>query len=437
MRHAIALAVLAVVLAPLEARADTVGTTFPPGFPTIEDASLRVPVIGFGGRGRAGHVPVIFLHGNNDTPYPNPCNSSFGHIRDFAQYFADHGYAPGELWGLGYQGDQCDLLTTPTNKSGPAHSTIANVPDLRAFVHAVLDYTGAAQVDVVGHSLGATLTREWMRQDDAYGVVRTLVSVDGPNHGIINCSPSAMNYFQADGAGGFNPDSAICTEYGSDHTPLLLRLNAGDETPAPTRYVALVNSDKSFVYYSKQDGVFPAVPAEDRDGRPHDFSRSALLAGATTFGFTDQGRYDQALQASHTGIVNSPEVWRTAFDALAPTGPPTAGTGPSPAARPKPRLAARVRPRRDRRPPYRFRLSGRVIPPAGAARSKACRGVVSIAVRRRGLTLATRRARVGRRCQWHSRVTVRGARGRVRISIRFFGNAAIAGASVSRVVRAG
>jgi hypothetical protein len=51
------------------------GTTFPADFPIIRDASLGAPVIGFGSRqGRVERVPVIFLHGNNDTPYPTTCN---------------------------------------------------------------------------------------------------------------------------------------------------------------------------------------------------------------------------------------------------------------------------------------------------------------------------------------------------------------------------
>jgi hypothetical protein len=71
-----------------------------------------VPVIGFGApRGRHSHsnsrlhVPVIFLHGNNDTPFPTACNP-FGNMHDMAQFFLDNGYAANELWGLGYQGDQ-------------------------------------------------------------------------------------------------------------------------------------------------------------------------------------------------------------------------------------------------------------------------------------------------------------------------------------------
>ena len=40
-----------------------VGTTFPPGFPVIENFYLGVPVIGFGAQGKVNRVPVIFLHG--------------------------------------------------------------------------------------------------------------------------------------------------------------------------------------------------------------------------------------------------------------------------------------------------------------------------------------------------------------------------------------
>jgi len=122
----------------------TVGTTLPSDFPVIIDISLGVPVIGFGAAGPVQRTPVIFLHGNNDTPFPTACNP-FGSIHNFAQFFADQGYSPSELWGLGYQGDQCDLIANPTNRSGIAHSTLANVPDLRSFVDAVLKYTGVRQ----------------------------------------------------------------------------------------------------------------------------------------------------------------------------------------------------------------------------------------------------------------------------------------------------
>jgi hypothetical protein len=311
------------------APAQVVGTAFPADFPVIINPYLGVPVIGFGAKTKRGpfafgnkrHVPVIFLHGNNDSPFPTSCNP-FGYIHNLAQYFADNGYQAGELWGLGYEGDLCDLLTDPTLKSGIAHSTAAGVPLLRAFVRAVLAYTGSRQVDIVAHSLGVTIAREWMFQDNAYWTVRSLVAIDGPNHGIIDCSPDPANYFQLPANGGFTPNSAVCDEYGSDHTQLLATLNGAGETPGPTKYLVIRNVARSspesgdFVYLSAQDGFFAAVPAEDRDGNPHDFSSSALLAGAPSDDLTGQGQFDAILGTAHLGILNSPQAWSDAFSFL-------------------------------------------------------------------------------------------------------------------------
>ena len=61
--------------------------------------------------------------------------------------------------------------------------------------------------------LGGTLAREWMRQDHAAHLVRRLVTIDSPSHGIISCSPNPANYWQAPASGGFTPDSAVCREY--------------------------------------------------------------------------------------------------------------------------------------------------------------------------------------------------------------------------------
>ncbi len=292
-----------------------IGTSLPADFPVIRNPYLGVPVLGFGAHGRVERVPVIFLHGNNDTPYPTPCNP-FGYIRSVAQHLLASGYRPAELWGLGYQGDQCDLGAEITRKSGISHSTAAAVPLIRDFVRSVMAYTGTRRVDIVAHSLGVTAAREWMMQDNAYGYVRSLVAIDGPNHGIISCSPDPANFYQLHANGGFVPDSALCEEYGSDHTQLLSTLNGAGETPGPTHYLVIRNVFRAnpesgdFVYLSAQDGPYlPAVPAKDRDGNIHDFSDSALLIDAPTIDLVGQGQFDAVLGASHLGIVNSPQTW--------------------------------------------------------------------------------------------------------------------------------
>ena len=294
--------------------AGIVGNTLPADFPAIEDTSLHKPLIGFGATGPVQRTPVIFIHGNNDTPFPTACNP-FGSMQPFAQFFADSGYSTSELWGIGYEGDQCDL-TDPLRRSSIAHTNAANVPDLRRFVAAVLKFTGAREVDIVAHSLGVTIAREWIRQDDAAHTVRRFVAIDGPNHGIINCSPNPANFYQLPSQGGFTPSSEVCVELGSPNTPFLKLLNKGDDTPGPTQYLVIRNADTSFVYFPLQDGVFPPVPAEDSFGQPTDFSRSATLHGARQLDLTGQGAFDPILGSTHLGILNSPQARAAALEFL-------------------------------------------------------------------------------------------------------------------------
>jgi pimeloyl-ACP methyl ester carboxylesterase len=299
--------------------AGTVGNTFPADFPVIEDASLKKPVIGFGAAGAVTRAPVIFLHGNNDVPYATSCSATNGKIQGLAQYLADNGYSTSELWGLGYQGDQCDLAADQPRRSSIAHTNQANVPDLRRFVRAVLAYTGAKQVDIVGHSLGVTLAREWIRQDNASKTVRRLVAIDGPNHGIINCSPSPANYFQLPALGGFTPSSEVCAELGSPDTPFLKQLNGpggSDETPGRTKVLVIRNADTSFVYFPLQDGFIAPVPAMDAYGKATDFSKSAALKGARQIDLTGQGAYDAVLGTTHLGILNSPQTRQATLEFL-------------------------------------------------------------------------------------------------------------------------
>jgi pimeloyl-ACP methyl ester carboxylesterase len=295
--------------------AGTVGTALPPDFPVIVDASLGQPIIGFGASGALQRVPVVFVHGNNDTPFPTACNP-FGNMQVLAQSLADNGYSPSELWGLGYQGDQCDLLADQTIRSSTAHTSAANVPDLKAFVAAVLAYTGARQVDIVGHSLGVTVVREWLRQNPrSRHSLRRFVAIDGPNHGIINCSPNAANYWQLPGNGGFTPDSAVCQELGSPQSPFLQQLNR-HESRNQRNTLVIRNADASFVYFAVQDGVIAPVPAEDSYGNPTDFSFSARLRGAQELNLTGQGVHDPVLGTGHLGILNSPETWAATLQFL-------------------------------------------------------------------------------------------------------------------------
>jgi hypothetical protein len=81
------------------------------------------------------------------------------------------------------------------------------------------------------------------------------------------------------------------------------------------------NADTSFVYFSRQDGPFPPVPAEDRDGNPHDFSESATLKGADQVDLIGQGKYDLIAGTAHLGILASQDTLGTALDFLTNPSP--------------------------------------------------------------------------------------------------------------------
>ncbi len=72
IRHAAALAIC--VTAAAAQAAGLVGSTLPPGFPSIEDTSLARPLIGFGAAGPVTRTPVIFIHGNKQPPFPTTLN---------------------------------------------------------------------------------------------------------------------------------------------------------------------------------------------------------------------------------------------------------------------------------------------------------------------------------------------------------------------------
>ena len=310
-------AVVGMMIAATAARADgVVGTTFPAGFPVFDDTSLGTPVIGFGGAGPATRTPVIFLHGNGGTPYDTGCGMWPTRIQAMAQYFADNGYALSELWALGYQGTQCDLIDQPANNAGLAHTNTANVHDLRRFVSAVLASTGARKVDIVAHGLGVTLTREWVRQDDAQKRVRRFVAIEGPNGGMITCSPESSNYWQLNFLGGFAPTSPVCQELGSPSTSFLKLLSKTKSQIDPRNTLVIRNGDVSFLFISAQDGGFSPVPSVDSNGTPTDFSTSPRIARAAELVLQRQGVYDVFQATAHIGIANSPETWQATFSFL-------------------------------------------------------------------------------------------------------------------------
>lgn len=92
-------------------------------------------------------------------------------------------------------------------------------------------------------------------------------------------------------------------------------------------------------------------------------------------------------------------------------------------------LTLRTTPRRDLTAPYRFRSTGRIVPPAGMSGAEACRtiGIVTVQVKRNGTTISNRRAVLKPDCTYESVVTFRfrqrfGRARNLKFTARFGGN---------------
>ncbi len=104
-------------------------------------------------------------------------------------------------------------------------------------------------------------------------------------------------------------------------------------------------------------------------------------------------------------------------------------------------LTLKARPRRDRRPPFRFTFSGRVRVPSGTNAARVCGGRVRLVVKKGRRTVARGSARVSRRCTYKRRITIRSTRrtgrrkARLRVNARFGGNASLKASKRSTTVR--
>lgn len=100
--------------------------------------------------------------------------------------------------------------------------------ELRDFVEAVRGATGAAKVDIVGHSQGGMMPRYYVKFLGGADKVNDLVGIVPSNHGTTNPLAIPTGYT-------FCP-SCLDQRAGSD---LMKKLNAGDETPAGPDYTVI------------------------------------------------------------------------------------------------------------------------------------------------------------------------------------------------------
>lgn len=211
---------------------------FPSDFTPPVSAATGEPMPGFGGGGGAkpGIVPVIFVHGNTvSARFWQPAR---------AQFLAA-GYPPDALWAFGYGWDGVRQFD----------SNDLAVPSLERMVTAVTTYlerkTGAPvpQVDLVAHSLGVTLVRQWLLQTNGYHRVRSFVGIAGANEGVWTAGLDARGQ-----------NRIVAFELAPDG-PWLAQLNRAGGAVGPTRYFMLYDgSGWGDVLFPKPREQAPALP---------------------------------------------------------------------------------------------------------------------------------------------------------------------------------
>lgn len=258
---------------------------FPSDFPPLVDHEWQFALGGWGGVARnsaRGHVPVVFVHGNNVDAadwYP---------VRDD---FHAAGWTDQEMYALSYNGlggnNGSALLRTNPERDAEHRemgydgltrvtNNTVNVPDLYDFILAVRAYTGSDKFSIVAHSLGVTLARKVLQvHRELRADLVAFVGIAGANHGTSLCPP------------GSEGNVVSCDEIALG-TPWLADLNGAnrsDETYGPARWLT--------VY----DGSGAGDPAYA--GAP--YAQSPALAGADNREFP--GTYHNDLRVS-AAIVN-------------------------------------------------------------------------------------------------------------------------------------
>jgi len=240
---------------------------FAPDLPQIQDQQLGYRVGGFGGRKRRAklhHTPVVFVHGNQADAQ--------NWLSVMLQFQNDAGYSMQEMYALSYNGlgnyyagapvasaptqEDADYITqnpTVLDNGGHGAADDDNVVDLCRFVEAVQAYTGSAQIDLVGHSLGVTIARKFMaRYPQLAKNVVAFVGIAGANHGTTVCRGLDTSYY---GCNEIAPGTAWLDSLNGPNGSL--------ETYGPTNWMTVYNGLEGDPFFVGPDEPSPQLLGAD------------------------------------------------------------------------------------------------------------------------------------------------------------------------------
>lgn len=193
--------------------------------------------------------------------------------------------------------------------------------ELSTFVDAVLQHTGATQVDLVGHSQGGLMPRQYLKfnggadpQDPSKNKVHSLVALGPTNHGTTFDGQQQLFSIAAQlgltNLSGFSNEQVAEAVFGVSRrqqlvgSPFVKKINAGSETEPGVDYTVIATKYDSVV--TPPEGSFLA-PSSDgsvknvwlQDGCPTDQAGHAQLLQDPRAIYLVQAVLDPSYAQSH------------------------------------------------------------------------------------------------------------------------------------------
>ncbi|MGK8508237.1 esterase/lipase family protein [Nocardia asiatica] len=182
--------------------------------------------------------PILFVHGWQGSA-------------------SDWNYMWGRFLDAGYSAEEMARFSYDTSQSNKAIAL-----EVQAQVDALRARTGAANVDIVTHSMGGLNSRWYLKKLDGLNSVDDWVSIAGPNHGT-DVANSCLDVSCEE----MRPGSAFLAE-----------LNSADETPGRVNYGTwwspcdeIINPDESTILSGAANTRTPCI------------GHVALLSSSTVF----------------------------------------------------------------------------------------------------------------------------------------------------------
>ncbi len=217
--------------------------------------------------------PVVLVHGllaNQDDNW-----------QTFSPLLADNGYC---VFSLTY-GQNPSFASTPLDEFGGLEDMRQSAAVLGAFIDQVLQSTGARQVDILGHSEGATMPDYYLKYLGGASKVHDFVGLAPVVHGTDVADPAMIDELTAAFGGSsaeaqlLDPVCVSCSQFAPD-SAFTQALDAGGVAVPGVHYTQIMTRyDELVVPYT--NGEIDAPDATNiviQDVCPTDFSDHVALA---------------------------------------------------------------------------------------------------------------------------------------------------------------